>query len=41
MSCFQAAVPAGSANYAFLPVAQMDASLSYWNLMVCLHLIMW
>ncbi|THH28885.1 hypothetical protein EUX98_g5303 [Antrodiella citrinella] len=28
-----AAVPAGSANYAFLPVSQMDAALSYWNLM--------
>jgi len=28
-----AAVPAGSANYAFLPVSQMDTALSYWNLM--------
>ncbi|KAH8103287.1 glycoside hydrolase family 18 protein [Cristinia sonorae] len=28
-----AAVAAGSANYAFLPVAQMDKALSYWNLM--------
>lgn len=31
-----AAVPAGAANYAFLNVAQMNAGLSYWNLMVCL-----
>ncbi|TCD65253.1 hypothetical protein EIP91_002917 [Steccherinum ochraceum] len=28
-----AAVPAGSANYGFLSVAQMDKALSYWNLM--------
>ncbi|KAH8110970.1 glycoside hydrolase family 18 and carbohydrate-binding module family 5 protein [Phellopilus nigrolimitatus] len=28
-----AAVPAGSVNYANLNVAQMDAALSYWNLM--------
>ncbi len=29
-----AAVPAGAANYAFLNVAQMNAGLNYWNLMV-------
>ncbi|KAI5117053.1 hypothetical protein M0805_005292 [Coniferiporia weirii] len=28
-----AAVPAGSANYAYLNVPQMDKALSYWNLM--------
>ena len=32
-----AAVSAGAANYAFLVVPQMDAALSYWNLMVSLH----
>lgn len=31
-----AAVAAGPANYAFLVVPQMDAALSYWNLMVSL-----
>lgn len=31
-----AAVPAGSANYAFLNVPQMNSGLNYWNLMVCL-----
>lgn len=30
-----AAVAAGASNYAFLEVAQMNAALSYWNLMVC------
>lgn len=33
-----AAVSAGPANYAYLNIPQMDASLSYWNLMVRLLL---
>lgn len=30
----QAAVPAGSDNYSWLKVSQMDSALSFWNLMV-------
>ena len=30
----QAAVAAGSDNYAFYQVQQMDSSLTFWNLMV-------
>ena len=34
MAIWQAAVPAGSDNYEWLQVPQMDSALSYWNLMV-------
>ena len=34
----QAAVAAGSDNYAFYQVQQMDSSLTFWNLMVSLLL---
>ena len=33
-SALQAAVAAGSDNYAFYQVQQMDSSLTFWNLMV-------
>ena len=38
MTIWQAAVPAGSDNYEWLQVPQMDAALSYLNLMVLMAL---